>query len=582
MLSSLLPPCFFLVAFFGLVCDVSAQNYSIPSGWQNIVSNTSRAERLTAAWGAANEVQRRVDPSMGIPTDGVFNETGSSMVSVLALQDYHSGNSSWRDQVLNNTLRIYEAGNTNLDAESYTLDIAYYGLAEVAAYLAYNDSTRLAVAKRNFDKIYNSDVITEAAAQNGTYIRALNTTCGSALGGLVFGLHANVSNITVYSSATSAWVALSARLADLTGNTTYLTAAKQTIQFTQAHILSVDFRSALRISDNFDVPTCATTPGTEPYAWSVGPYIEGLSIVANVTQNSTYTQMLNTLIPGVVTIPEWHDPSGVLVDRNGPYSKGTLIRGLLEARLRNPSNTGLVSLIDSYLTLQYNAVSQNASIGNDDYRYSWLGGDSNAQYTTAGNIEALDVLNAAFVIGPTETSPEPPTNTTVTASPSTSAPAKHLSTRIGAIVGATVGGTAAVAAIIIVSCICLRRRRSNGMSNPPDPRSALEPEPFVLTAPVHDRLGLASTLEKGSSRPRVEYFPETLNDMPSDPSNPSLDAAEHSSATQSRTAVGDADALHALERRLERRLDNLIHTLAVHGETESNPPEYDGRDTDRA
>lgn len=55
---------------------------------------------------------------------------------------------------------------------------SYYGLAEVAAYLAYNDSTRLAVAKRNFDKIYNSDVITEAAAQNGTYIRALNTTCG--------------------------------------------------------------------------------------------------------------------------------------------------------------------------------------------------------------------------------------------------------------------------------------------------------------------------------------------------------------------------------------------------------------------
>ena len=41
----------------------------------------------------------------------------------------------------------------------------------------------------------------------------------------------------------------------------------------------------------------------------------------------------------------------------------------------------------------------NASLGKDNYRISWLGsGDDN--YTTYGNLAALDVLNAMFVIAP--------------------------------------------------------------------------------------------------------------------------------------------------------------------------------------
>ena len=35
----------------------------------------------------------------------------------------------------------------------------------------------------------------------------------------------------------------------------------------------------------------------------------------------------------------------------------------------------------------------------DDYRISWLG-DSASTYTTTGNVEALDVLNAASEIAP--------------------------------------------------------------------------------------------------------------------------------------------------------------------------------------
>lgn len=97
---------------------------------QNIVSNVSRSERLSAAWGAANEVLHKIDPSIGIPggtlqhtlyfhehylnnymsrVDNIFYETGANMATAFALQDYRSGSSSWRGQVLGNTLFLYEA-----------------------------------------------------------------------------------------------------------------------------------------------------------------------------------------------------------------------------------------------------------------------------------------------------------------------------------------------------------------------------------------------------------------------------------------------------------------------------------------
>ena len=35
---------------------------------QNIASSTSHGERLRIAWNAANEIEGRIDPSVGIPT----------------------------------------------------------------------------------------------------------------------------------------------------------------------------------------------------------------------------------------------------------------------------------------------------------------------------------------------------------------------------------------------------------------------------------------------------------------------------------------------------------------------------------
>ena len=90
-----------------------------------------------------------------------------------------------------------------------------------------------------------------------------------------------LSHATLYS--------LSARLYDITRNATYLDAAEQSIQFMQTYMIKLN-NSGLAITGILDATSC--TPGdTSLTADDVGPYIEGLSIVANVTTNQTYTQM---------------------------------------------------------------------------------------------------------------------------------------------------------------------------------------------------------------------------------------------------------------------------------------------------
>lgn len=162
---------------------------------------------------------------------------------------------------------------------------------------------------------------------------------------------------------------------------------------------------------------------------------------------------------------------------------------------------------------------------------------------------------------------------------------------IDIIVGAAIGGTIAIAALILALCICLRRRSrarempvnedqfdaSNALGQLPLLRAGLIPEPFVLTAPVRNHL--ASAREKGGSRHHVELLAEVddNNDL-RDPTNPPVDVVDNIVIAHARPAIGDTDALQALERSLmleRRRIDGLIQTLANRGETESNPPEYE-------
>ncbi|VDB86675.1 unnamed protein product [Peniophora sp. CBMAI 1063] len=579
-----------------------AQDFTIPVAWQNTASNASYNKRVDIAFGAASELQHKVVPSLGYPGDvsgedaEYSNRTIANMVIVLASQDWRRGNTSWKEQVETNTLSFYEAGRKDLDSRIQNIDTCTFGLAEIASYLAYgNGSSHLDIAKRNFDIVY-SDFITPTAAQHGAYPRKLKSTCGATLGGLLFFNHGS-DDLTVHGSAIGSWITLSARLYELTRNATYLTTAEQSIQFMNTYLAKPEDS----ISGSFDPTSCEIDPGIIN-ADDIGFYIEGLSIVANVTANQTYTQMLDALMPFIVSFRDWHTSDGILSTDSPWCSKGIYMRGLLEARLRNPSNTGLIALIDAYLTIQFNAVQTNAAIGGNDYALSWQSGShssSQSVFSTLGSVEALDALNAAFVIAPTNAS-QPrnttqPTNInglpTPTTNPAPSGTQRHASTSIAVIVGASVGGGVGVFVALIAICVCLRRQKRTRET--PDlrvdtkqgdslqaRRTRLVPEPFTQDAPLYDPTNPVHIKAGGWHRAGFLVRPTPDISRDSLPSNPSVDVVGGASGVETRQSVGDPDALNALERRLGRRLDDLIQTLAVRGETESNPPGYDGTNTE--
>lgn len=183
-----------------------------------------------------------------------------------------------------------------------------------------------------------------------------------------------------------------------------------------------------------------------------------------------------------------------------------------------------------------------------------------------------------------------PANSTTLPTPAS----RSASTRIGTVVGATVGSIVAATLVLLALFMYLRRRRrarempvnddlddDSGSDGATGKRSESVPglilEPYSLATPVNNRT--RSALEKGGSQQRVVLVQESYdNSSPSDLTSPADVVRASEVAPFTPTVLGDSDALHALERRLERRLDNLIQTLVIHGDTESNPPEYDGYD----
>ncbi|VDB92258.1 unnamed protein product [Peniophora sp. CBMAI 1063] len=541
------PSC--LLSLSWLFSVVVAQDFTPPQNWQNTQSPLTRSQRQTIAWSTAQKLQSHIDSSGSLPSGTSLTSTTTANIAIaLSSQDLLNGNTTWKGPVT----QLLSHSDTGLN---WNVDLSYFGLAELSAYLAYNDTTHLDNAARNWDIAY-TDFITAAAAQSHTYPRTTNTTtdCGSTLGGLIFDVHTDPEHNQGVSTYTiSSWIAFSSRLASLTQNTTHLDAAKLSLQFAQTHLLNPG-NVAAPINDSWSVSRCVSS--NAPVTWDLGPFIEGLSIVANVTQDPSYTQMLFDLIPNATVA--FTSNQGIVTEQKSDYRKGTLIRGLLEAKHRNPSNTAMATLIDEYITVQFNAVRASAMIGDDNYATSWIGDtDSSAStdYNYAGSIEALDVFNSAFALAP----------------PGTPVPSRHSS--VGAIVGGVVGGVAGAIVIGLVLFLWLRRRR-RARETPVredkielDPTEArMVPEPFLSTPSAYTRSRLMS---KGGSYSQV--------DTSSVEGSVQLNALQGDRIRGAESNTTGTDGTHPALFNLARRLDNLIDVLAVRNEVDDTPPEYDAR-----
>jgi len=255
----------------------------------------------------------------------------------------------------------------------------------------------------------------------------------------------------------------------------YMNATETSLLFILQYLLSPDNSS---VYNSFTLENCSADSTTAPLSYNSGWLIEGMSVLANITQNSTLTMQLQSLVSSMANNPNWTDPAGVLneinVDSNPQVQtvelKSILVRGLTEAYNRNRSDYGLIDYIGAFISIQYNTVLTNATSNQSNgYSASWLGPSTTSPPSgnfTTGNIMALDVLNAGFLFAqqgsytfdPAPQSTSPLIHETGLSNP----PSNHYErghSNIKVLVGCTVGG-AITSAILVAGLLFIRRKRA--------------------------------------------------------------------------------------------------------------------------
>ena len=92
----------------------------------------------------------------------------SSLFSVLALQDYNSGNQTWSDKVVNGMQNYYRQYGVYSVPPAINSDSIYWGLAFFYAYRTYKQQALLDLAKEAYNTTYTDAFITPSVAASGT------------------------------------------------------------------------------------------------------------------------------------------------------------------------------------------------------------------------------------------------------------------------------------------------------------------------------------------------------------------------------------------------------------------------------
>ncbi|KZV73153.1 hypothetical protein PENSPDRAFT_683186 [Peniophora sp. CONT] len=458
---------------------VAGQNLTIPSGrWRKHTSNLTRTQREGLAFGAAVPLSK-ANISQANPDLPRLSHV-TSVYALLALQDYYSGNTTWRDAVVGGLVAGTQGrtGFYSANRES-SENVNYWGLAFIYAFRAYKEQSLLEHAMDAWNLTYSSAYITPSAevsdsgaGRNISFVPSASCSGGTFAGG-VFSRQDLHNDTYINAVAVAPFMALSAYLSEETNNTdtAYGQAAQLSLNFIIDHLWNgtIVYDGIYSDSCNLSEPA----PWTLNQAW----FVEGLSVWANVTRNDTLTKLLETVVSSVATYPAWISSAsdGIINDHTRDPSlkgeqqilKGVLVRGLAEARLRNP-DTDLARYIEAFIHVQLNAILDFArGRGPNDSRYarSWDLSPASA-FDAGGNVAAVDVLNSAFTL----VSPSTFVNGTSKGhvkSPKTSAIA-------GGVVGGVVAAVVAVIAVTVLVCRRRRRTKAAGINNGPG-SDAVEP-----------------------------------------------------------------------------------------------------------
>ncbi|KZV75883.1 hypothetical protein PENSPDRAFT_14787 [Peniophora sp. CONT] len=348
----------------GLLGGVLAQDLSIPALWQGTKSPLSRSQRDGIAHDAAASLASSLNYYQDVVSGLSTTHLIASQFAVLALQDWLSGNTSWENQVKSPSQDWTQANGFFHDDTPGWDEPIYWSIVYFYAYRAYGlDPGLLSSAISAWQYVYDNAFISEADVANGagagtagrTFPYALPADCFSnaTIAGGVFYYKNRTSDTTINSESVGPFMAVSAYLYEATSNATYLSAAQLSLDFMLNYLWNGTIVYDSFVTDSCSIPTKSAVLSYDQ-AW----FIEGLSVMANITKNDTLTALLLKAVPSVITVPKWTDQSGVITEGDNATQanlKSIFVRGLAEARRRNPG-TPLANYIEAYITVQVQQV----------------------------------------------------------------------------------------------------------------------------------------------------------------------------------------------------------------------------------
>ncbi|KAK0207696.1 endo-1,6-alpha-mannosidase [Armillaria fumosa] len=380
---------------------VQAQDLGVPLSWKNFSNTRPFDERVSIAQSAIDAIMPQLNSATG-EFNGIGYWQSGNVFSVMAIQDWLAHTTKNKAHVEDNLELVWglwknydQYGTMTMRCGGPKRQYTHTGLTAMTR--CFNMQLTLGLMSRIKPDDHSSSVLTadQASAGASPYKSvSLVATCeGKSMVGGVF--WRPVEDDPGMNSITTGYAFLSAFLADITGDSKYTNAAIQSARWMQ----TLQINSNGILLDSLNDHDCSRSPSTWLFTYNSGKFIEGLSVLANVTNDNTWSSLLANVVASAVKSSAWQGSDGIITEGASPSSnndgvgfKAIFIRGLLEAWNRNPLYDDLRILIHSYVDVQYNALLTQVANGGS-YSSDWHGAAQN--FTTWGQMAALDPLTVA-------------------------------------------------------------------------------------------------------------------------------------------------------------------------------------------
>ncbi|KAF9258159.1 hypothetical protein L218DRAFT_1005342 [Marasmius fiardii PR-910] len=364
-------------------------------------------------------------------------------------------------------------------------DYSVYGYAASKFYLAYQDTSFLNMAEEfwNLGRAYYISEKDITSKKIATKTSTLRGECnGKSLIGGVFQAcptqfsklyckptcqvmkNTNSSFGVLESRATATFFTLSALLAEMTSNSTYTDAAKQSLQYLRnfAYFPRSNGPENEKLIYALDGDPSCLDNGYQHSFPVTGDIIEGLSILTSIQNDTATYNLLQDAITSSTLYRQDQQSDGVLhvsgLPETFPPSDPYLVRGLTTAYKRNHISSTMHDYVKEFINIQYNFLLDNATLQESnivvDIDKPLLRGlGYNQTFAAMIFVQAISTANSTSSATTTSSLPGPTASET------------RKGATTGKIVGGVIGGVASVALLVgLAIFICKKRNQRRGSS----------------------------------------------------------------------------------------------------------------------